>query len=108
MNTEKSLLKRVLAIGTRPERAWDPTNRIGLGFVCIAMILGSGLFFDRFFTVSNAFTIILNVTALGIAAFGTSLLLISGNVDLSIGGMYSLTAVSAALVAFHTQNTLLE
>jgi len=107
LNTEKSLIKRVLAIGTRPERAWDPTNRIGLGFVCIAMILGSGLFFDRFFTVSNAFTIILNVTALGIAAFGTSLLLISGNVDLSIGGMYSLTAVSAALVAFHTQNTLL-
>ena len=69
MNTEKSLLKRALAIGTRPERAWDPTNRIGLGFVCIAMILVSGLVFERFFTVSNAFTIILNVTALGIAAF---------------------------------------
>ena len=49
MKSEKSIIKRVLAIGTRPERAWDPTNRIGLGFVCIAMILGSGLIFDRFF-----------------------------------------------------------
>jgi ribose/xylose/arabinose/galactoside ABC-type transport system permease subunit/ABC-type multidrug transport system ATPase subunit len=107
MKIEGPLLKQVLAIGTRPERAWDPTDRLGLGFLCIAMILGSGLFFDRFFTVSNAFTIILNVTALGIAAFGTSLLLISGNVDLSIGGMYALTSVSAALVAFHTQNPLL-
>ena len=107
MNIEGSIFRKVLAIGARPERAWDPTNRIGLGFVCIAMILGSSIFFDRFFTVSNAFTIILNVTALGIGAFGSSLLLISGNVDLSIGGMYALTAVSSALVAFHTQNTLL-
>jgi ribose/xylose/arabinose/galactoside ABC-type transport system permease subunit/ABC-type branched-subunit amino acid transport system ATPase component len=107
MNIEGSIFRKVLAIGVRPERAWDPTNRLGLGFVCIAMILGSGIFFDRFFTVSNAFTIILNVTALGIGAFGSSLLLISGNVDLSIGGMYALTAVSSALVAFHTQNTLL-
>jgi ribose/xylose/arabinose/galactoside ABC-type transport system permease subunit/ABC-type branched-subunit amino acid transport system ATPase component len=107
MNIEGSTFRRLLAIGARPERAWDPTNRIGLGFVCIAMILGSGIFFDRFFTVSNAFTIILNVTALGIGAFGSALLLISGNVDLSIGGMYALTGVSAALVAFHTQNALL-
>jgi ribose/xylose/arabinose/galactoside ABC-type transport system permease subunit/ABC-type branched-subunit amino acid transport system ATPase component len=107
MNIEGSIFRKVLAIGARPERAWDPTNRLGLGFVCIAMILGSGIFFDRFFTVSNAFTIILNVTALGIGAFGSSLLLISGNVDLSIGGMYALTAVSSALVAVHTQNTLL-
>ena len=107
MNIEGSIFRKVLAIGARPERAWDPTNRLGLGFVCIAMILGSSIFFDRFFTVSNAFTIILNVTALGIAAFGSSLLLISGNVDLSIGGMYALTAVSSALVAFHTQSTLL-
>ena len=107
MKSEGSVFDKVLAIGTRPERAWDPTNRIGLGFVCIAMILGSGIVFDRFFTVSNAFTIILNVTALGIGAFGTSLLLISGNVDLSIGGMYALTSVSSALIAFHTQNALL-
>ena len=107
MNIEGSIFRKVLAIGARPERAWDSTNRLGLGFVCIAMILGSGIFFDRFFTVSNAFTIILNVTALGIGAFGSSLLLISGNVDLSIGGMYALTAVSSALVAIHTQNTLL-
>ena len=107
MNIEGSIFRKVLAIGARPERAWDPTNRLGLGFVCIAMVVGSGIFFDRFFTVSNAFTIILNVTALGIGAFGSSLLLISGNVDLSIGGMYALTAVSSALVALHTQNTLL-
>lgn len=104
MNIEGSVVKRLFAVGTRPERAWDPTTRIGLGLLCIAMILGSGLFFDRFFTVSNAFTIMLNVTALGIAAYGTSLLLISGNVDLSIGGMYALTSVCAALVAFHTQS----
>jgi ribose/xylose/arabinose/galactoside ABC-type transport system permease subunit/ABC-type multidrug transport system ATPase subunit len=107
MNIEGSVVKRLLAVGTRPERAWDPTTRIGLGLLCIAMILGSGLFFDRFFTVSNAFTIMLNVTALGIAAYGTSLLLISGNVDLSIGGMYALTSVCAALVAFHTQSAFL-
>lgn len=107
MSVVRSIIRRVLAVGTRPERAWDPTTRIGLGLLCLAMILGGGLLFDRFFTVSNGLTIVLNMTALGIAAFGTSLLLISGNVDLSIGGMYSLTAVTAGLVAFHTQSTFL-
>lgn len=107
MSVVRSIIRRVLAVGTRPERAWDPTNRIGLGILCLAMILGGALFFDRFFTVSNGLTIVLNMTALGIAAYGTSLLLISGNVDLSIGGMYSLTAVSAGLVALHTQSTFL-
>jgi len=95
---------KIKSIGTQPERAWDPTNRIGLGIVCLAMIVGSSLAYDNFFTVDNGFTILLNVTALGIAAFGTSLLLISGNVDLSIGGMYALVSVSSGIVTVRTQN----
>ena len=41
------------------------------------MILAFGVRFEHFFTVDNAFTILLNITAIGIAAFGSALLLIS-------------------------------
>src|SRR5262249_49374105 len=60
-----------------------------------------------FLTVDNAFTILLNITAIGIATFGSATLLISGNVDLSIGGMYGLVAVSTGIIVRDTQNPLL-
>src|SRR6478752_7425619 len=40
-------------------------------------------------------------------AFGSALLVIAGNVDLSIGGIYALTAVVTGLVARDTQEPLL-
>ena len=75
--------------------------------LCLLMLSGFSLYFPNFFTVSNAFTILLSMTAIGIAAFGSALLVISGNVDLSIGGIYALTAVVTGLVARDTQEPLL-
>ena len=63
---------------------------MGLIVLCVVVIALGGAF-HHFFTVDNGFTILLNITAIGIATFGSGLLIISGNVDLSIGGMYGLT-----------------
>ena len=76
------------------ERPWDPSNRLGLLILCMVLIVVLSVAYDHFFTVDNAFTILLNITAIGIAAFGSAMLIISGNVDLSIGGMYALVAVA--------------
>ena len=57
--------------------------------------------------MDNTFTILLNITAIGIAAFGSALLIISGNVDLSIGGIYALVAVVTATVVRDTQEPVL-
>ncbi len=85
--------------------AWGSNNRIGLAVLCLALIVVFGLSFDNFLTVSNAFATLLNVSSIAIAAIGTAALVISGNVDLSIGGMYALISVATALVARDTQNT---
>src|SRR6478736_5288317 len=98
-------LARLGALGTRPERTWDPTNRLGLLLLCVGMILWFGIRYDNFLTVDNLLTIMLNITAVGIAGFGTMLLLICGNVDLSIGGQFALVAVITGKVASETQNT---
>jgi ribose/xylose/arabinose/galactoside ABC-type transport system permease subunit/ABC-type branched-subunit amino acid transport system ATPase component len=87
--------------------AWDPRNRLGLGLLCVALILFFGLRFDNFFTVSNGFATLLNISSIAIAAIGTGFLLISGNVDLSIGGQYALVSVVVATVARSTQSATL-
>jgi ribose/xylose/arabinose/galactoside ABC-type transport system permease subunit/ABC-type multidrug transport system ATPase subunit len=86
------------------DRPWDPANRMGLIVLCVGLVLALGALFEHFFTVDNGFTILLNITAIGIATFGSGLLIISGNVDLSIGGMYGLIAVCTATVVRDTQN----
>lgn len=94
-------------IGLGSERPWDATNRLGLLLLCAILIFSLGFSYHNFFTVSNAFTILLNITAIGIAAFGSGMLVISGNVDLSIGGQYALSSIVAAIVVRDTQNPLL-
>lgn len=87
--------------------AWDWRNRLGLGLLCIALIFFFGLRYDNFFTIDNAFATLLNISSIAIAAIGSGFLLISGNVDLSIGGQYALISVVVARTAVVTQHPLL-
>ena len=89
------------------ERPWDPANRLGLLFLCIVLIVALSVVYPRFPTVSNAFTILLNITAIGIAAFGSALLIIGGNVDLSIGGILAIVSITTASVVRDTQDPLI-
>ncbi len=100
----RSALSRALGGSEKP---WDPANRLGLAVLCVVLIIGLSVSFPRFHTVDNAFTILLNVTAIGIAAFGSALLLIGGNVDLSIGGIYAIVSVTTATVVRDTQQPVL-
>ncbi|MEZ4862877.1 MAG: ATP-binding cassette domain-containing protein [Caldilineaceae bacterium] len=84
--------------------AWDWRNRLGLGLLCIALILFFGLRYDNFLTIDNAFATLLNISSIAIAAIGSGFLLVSGNVDLSIGGQYALISVVVARAAVLTQN----
>ncbi len=87
--------------------AWNWRNRLGLGLLCLALILAFGLLFDNFLTVSNGFTTLLSISSIAIAAIGSGFLLVSGNVDLSIGGQYALIGVVVAQTAVRTQSPLL-
>ncbi|GIE99936.1 ABC transporter permease subunit [Paractinoplanes rishiriensis] len=85
----------------------EPSRRSGLALLCLVLVAYFGISFDNFLTVSNGLTILMNVSAIAIAAVGAMLLLISGNVDLSIGGQYALISVITAQFAKDSGNVVL-
>ncbi len=83
------------------------SGRLGLAALGVVLFLFFALRFDNFSSTDNVLIIALNMSAVAIAVIGTSALLISGNVDLSIGSMYALIAVTVGQVASDTQSALL-
>lgn len=55
-----------------------------------------------YFTVDNFLVVGLQMAFIGIAATGMTMLIISGNIDLSIGSMYAVAATAAALASKET------
>ena len=98
---------RLRAWRSRSERPWDATSRLGLMFFCAALYIGLGIKYANFLTADNFFITLLSVTSIGVAAIGMTALLISGNVDLSIGGQYAFISMVTAIVARDSQNTAL-
>ena len=54
---------------------------------------------EHFFTTDNARVIGLNMSVTAIAAIGTAILVITGNIDLSIGSNFAMAAIVAASLA---------
>jgi ribose transport system permease protein/ribose transport system ATP-binding protein len=85
----------------------EATGRAGLALLAVGLVALFSLLNSQFFTTSNGLTIALNMSAITIVVIGSAALLISGNVDLSIGGMYALLSVIVGQVASTTQSTTL-
>src|SRR5262245_42660041 len=93
------------ALRSRAAAAPGPnTNRIGLAAVAGLLVLFFSLRFSTFLTTGNAITIGLNMSSIAIAGMGTAVLLVTGNVDLSIGSLYGLIGMIVADVAAHAAN----
>jgi ribose transport system permease protein len=69
---------------------------IVVAFVVLFCVLS--LTSDPFFTATNLFNILDQNAAVGIIAVGSTLVFIAGGFDLSIGAVYALSAVVAAMV----------
>jgi len=70
----------------------------------IALALGTALlvlaiFSPHYMSLDNFIVVAMQLSFIGIASLGMAGLIISGNVDLSIGSLFALTSVCAALVA---------
>ncbi len=90
-------------------RSLDPgesSRRIGLAVLGAALFIFFSVRFDNFFAVSNILTTAQNMSSIAIASVGMMALLISGNVDLSIGSQFALISVTTATVVRDTQNAL--
>jgi len=93
---------RVSSVSLPGEGSW----RIGLLLLAVCTFFGFGFGYHNFLSVSNIEVILLNVSSTVIAGVGTMMLLISGNVDLSIGSLWAFDAMVVALVAHDTQSLL--
>ncbi|MFP3953018.1 MAG: ABC transporter permease [Candidatus Acetothermia bacterium] len=82
-------------------------GRYILLFVLLAIVLFTGFINPRFFNPNNLFNILLQVSVLGVVAMGATVLLISAGLDLSVGGMLSVSGYVSGIVIGMTGSTTL-
>ena len=88
--------------------AWKRVlGRLGplLGLLLVWSLF-AGLRFDTFATWDNQLLILLHATVVATAAFGATIIIISGGIDLSVGATIALSAIAAALVINYQEDTL--
>lgn len=79
-------------------RLGGDSTRLGLAGFAVALVVFFQLDAGGFTTVSNLNSILLNSVPLLIGGSAAAYLVISGNVDLSIGGLYAVAVVTTSLV----------
>lgn len=96
---------------SQEDRPWiTPANssrRLGLAGIGLLLFIIFSLSYDNFFAIDNVRAIAVNMSSIAIAAVGTKLLIVCGQVDLSIGSQFAVVGVTAGLVARDTQNAVL-
>ncbi|HWE56490.1 MAG TPA: ATP-binding cassette domain-containing protein [Acidimicrobiales bacterium] len=88
-------------------RPGQASRRPGLAVVGIILFASCSLGYQHFFSGANLSAIGLNSASLLLAAVGSMALLVSGNIDLSIGSQYAFISVLVALVAVNSGNSWL-
>jgi ribose/xylose/arabinose/galactoside ABC-type transport system permease subunit len=83
----RSPLRRALAL-----------DELGIFVALVLFFLVGALSSPYFLTVSNLTGILQNITFLGFLSIGVGLVLMAGEIDISVGSIFGLTGVAAALV----------
>lgn len=74
-------------------------RNLGLALALIVVLLILAVFRPNYFRINNFIVVALQMAFIGTASLGMAHLIISGNVDLSIGGIFAICAVLAANLA---------
>lgn len=83
---------RAISLNTK-RHFFDVIKKQILLFVLIALVIIASLVSDVFLTVDNLLNILRQVTIFGIISFGLTFVLLTGNIDLSVGSIVSLISV---------------
>jgi ribose transport system permease protein len=93
-------------VNAHPRRSWSfaaPTSQAlqyyAVFLVLLAICVALSLLSSVFTTIDNLGNVSEQVSVVGVAAMGMTLLLVSGNIDLSVGGQVALIGVVVALAA---------
>lgn len=81
--------------------------KYGMFFILLALVLFSSVASRNFLSVRNLTNIIQSMSIVALAAFGETMVLILGKIDLSVGSVMALCGCIACTVVSQTQNVLL-
>jgi len=81
----------------RLKRYWQFVIKYNTVFIFLIMLVVSALVSDVFFTSSNLFNLIRQVTPVGIISMGMLLVILTGGIDLSVGSVVAMAGVLCAL-----------
>ena len=88
-------------------KAFLSYKETGIFFTMIGIIIVLSIITPYFLTFNNILNLSRQIAYLGIMSVGLLLVLISGNIDLSLGSTYGLSAVIAALTMLKFRNTFI-
>ena len=74
-------------------------RNMGLGLVLVLALAALGILRPQYLSKENLIVVAMQMSFVGIAAIGTATLIISGNIDLSIGSAFALIGVVASMLA---------
>ena len=75
------------------------TKKYMMEIILICMIILLAIFAEGFFSVNNLLSIFRNMAIVGVIAFGMTMVIIGGEIDLSVGSSIALSAVLTALIS---------
>jgi ribose transport system permease protein len=78
-------------------KQWKLPNEVGIFGVLVVVFIILSLLSPTFFTVSNTFILLLNVTVIALLSLGQTFVLLTAGIDLSVGAGIALSGVIAAL-----------
>ncbi len=82
-------------------------RQLSLLFLLLLEIILFSLLAERFFSFSNAISILRQVSVTGISAMGMFMIILLGDIDLSVGSMYAFIGVVSALIFKTTESAVL-
>jgi ribose/xylose/arabinose/galactoside ABC-type transport system permease subunit len=77
----------------------NQVQAVGVTFTMVTLFVVTGLHNPYFWEWNNIRVLAMNMSFIALAGVGTAILIISGNIDLSIGSILGLTAVMSGLFA---------
>jgi ribose transport system permease protein len=85
----------------------DKIRQLSLFFILIVIVVAFSLMSEMFFNTDNILNILRQVSITMIAAVGMSLIILMGDIDLSVGSVFAFLGVIMANVFLYTNSTFL-
>lgn len=82
----------------RPTSAFAQSSTIAIFFILVAMCVVTAVLAPAFTKMSNILSTVRQFSTIAIAGIGVSMIIITGGIDLSIGSVYGLAGVVAAML----------